>query len=207
INRQAAADKALVLAMGQLHMALAGSGPYDAPLAVAISLAGDDKALTDPLDQLQAHAHDGLPGLVILRGRLDDVAEEASVPPPVASDAPWWRRSLAPLMRLVKVSRVPENGDAQAMPPGPERSIALARAALDAGDLPGAVKAMGALSHPEAKAKAWLADAQARLDAQNALTRADGEVTKRMSGGAATDNAKAGNAGAGHAGAAGAGAP
>jgi len=188
LDQSAGADKAMILALGDLHAALAGSGPYDGQVAVLASLAGNDQALQAPIAVLQRHAKTGLPSRTVLADRLSDLAPELTVAPALVGDnAPWWRRYLVnPVLRLVRISRVPEHGDIADMPPGPDRTVAEAEAALGQGDLAGAVDRIRSLpDNVKATAAPWLADATARLDAEGAAAALSSAATRRLGAGAA----------------------
>jgi uroporphyrinogen-III synthase len=187
LDRNAAADKAMILALGALRQDLAGSGPYDAPTGTLAQLAGTDQTLQAPIAVLLNHAKTGLPSRALLGDRLAALAPTLTIGPVTDSGAPWWRRYIVnPLLRLVRISRVPENGDPRAMPAGPDRVLAEAEAALGQGDLAGAVQLIKSLSGAGATTAApWLADATARLDAEDAASRLDAALAKRLGTGAA----------------------
>jgi len=183
INQKAQAirnDRTLVLAAGQIRDALAGSGPFAAPVAVIRAVAPDDGALDAPLEALEAHAKEGVPSRVRLAQELDDLPAKLAEPAPLASDAGIWDRVTDKLGHLVTIRRVDDGS--HTMPAGPDRLVAEAQEALAAGDLAGAVERVRKIDG--AGAQPWLESAQARLDCEQAIQALDAEAVKRLSGGA-----------------------
>jgi len=182
INQKAQAirnDRTLVLAAGQIRDALAGSGPFAAPVAVIRAVAPDDGALDGPLKVLEAHAKDGVPSRVRLAQELDDLPAKLAEPAPLASDAGIWDRVTDKLGHLVTIRRVDDGS--HTMPAGPDRLVAEAQEALAVGDLAGAIERVRKID--AAGAQTWLDQAQARLDCEQAIQALDAEAVKRLSGG------------------------
>ena len=182
INQKAQAirnDRTLVLAAGQIRDALAGSGPFGAPVAVIRAVAPDDGALDGPLKMLEAHAKDGVPSRVRLAQELDDLPTKLAEPAPLATDAGIWDRVTDKLGHLVTIRRVDDGS--HTMPAGPDRLVAEAQQALAAGDLAGAIQRVKQID--AAGAQPWLGAAQARLDCEQAAQALDAEAVKRLSGG------------------------
>jgi hypothetical protein len=122
----------------------------------------------------------------MLGARLAELGPQLTLPEAPPEDASWWKRLLYRLRSLFKISRVPENGDLTTLPPGPQRSLAEAQAAMAKGDLAGAVAAIENIGPPQSAAVApWYAAAAARLAAETACDRIDAVVTRRLAGGAA----------------------
>lgn len=160
----AAPVPALVVAIGQLREALAGPRPFAAELEALRSLAEDDAATSALAAAVAQRAATGVPTFDDLRVRFAAVIVATLTPEPGA-EAPWYRRALDRLSGLVVIRRVGDavEGD------GPEARLARAESRLAAGDLAGAVAQLEPLRDgaPEALV-AWLDDALARLDADQA---------------------------------------
>jgi uroporphyrinogen-III synthase len=183
INQKAATirnDRTLVLAAGQIRDALAGSGPFEAPVAVIRAVAPDDADLSGPLDVLAGHAKTGVPSRVRLAQELDVLPAKLAEPAPLAPDAGIWDRVSDKMGRLVTIRRVDDGSGNAAAPPGPDRLIANAGQALVAGDLAGAVQIMHGLDQAGA-AKSWLDAAQARLDCEQAAQALEVAAIQRLS--------------------------
>jgi hypothetical protein len=173
-------DQALLLGLGQLRQALAGSAQFTADLAAATALAHDRPEVVAALTPLAADAARGVPSLAILQQRFavraGAIANAGTAAPAPADD--WGSAALARLRGLVTVRRV---GSAAVVSGGPQAAVATAEDALAAGDLPGAVAAMETLTgEATAAAKPWLDDARRRLAAETALDKASGFVTARL---------------------------
>ena len=88
----------------------------------------------------------------------------------------------ARLRSLVIIRRV--NGGSTGGNPT-DQAVDAAQAALDKGDLAGAVKALGALSGGAATAaQPWLKDAQERLDAEQTVAKLSRDLAGDMAAGA-----------------------
>lgn len=173
-------DRTLVLAAGQIRDALAGSGPFDAPVAVIRAVAPDDTDLDQALSVLEAHAKTGVPSRVRLAQDLAALPGRLAEPAPLARDAGIWDRITDKMGRLVRIRRVDDGSSGQ--PPGPDRLIANAEQALEAGDLAGAVQAVRGLD--AAAARSWLDAAQIRLDCEQAAQAIETAAIKRLGAGA-----------------------
>jgi uroporphyrinogen-III synthase len=179
VNQRATAirnDRTLVLAAGQIRDALAGSGPFDAPVAVIRAVAPDDTGLDQALSVLEAHTKSGVPSRVRLAQDLAALPARLAEPAPLATDAGIWDRVTDKMGRLVRIRRVDDGSSGQ--PPGPDRLIANAEQSLEAGDLAGAMQDVRGLDAPAARS--WLDAAQARLDCEQAAQAIETAAIKRL---------------------------
>ena len=157
----------LVLAIGRLREALAGSGPYADDLALVVELGAGEAALGAALDTLAARADSGVPAGSVLRARFTLVARDAIQADRDSEAEDWLDKTVARLGRLVSVRRTGEiAGDAT------DAVLARAEVRLAEDDLGAAVAELGALEGAAAAAAAkWLGDAEARLGAERALAK------------------------------------
>jgi len=175
-------DAALLVAVGQLRQSIAASGPYASALSAAKALARDRPETLAELQKLDASAARGIPSLAVLSERLAQIAPEVLSAEPPPADAGWGDRALLRLKRFFNLRRV---GEGSAEAGGAEAALAAAQSAMQAGDLAAAVAAMKRLSGPAAEpAKRWLADAEARLGAEAAVTALDAALLQRFLTGA-----------------------
>jgi uroporphyrinogen-III synthase len=180
------ADRALVLAAGQIQAALASSAPFDTPVAMIRAVTPGDKLLDGPLTTLETHAKAGIASRIVLAQQLSALPDHLADPAPVAADAGFWDRVSGRLGSLVRIRRVDDRAGIDGAPEGPDRRIADAQADLAAGDLAGAVKAIAGLTGKAAiAAKPWLAAAEARLDCEQAAAVLETEMAQRLSAGPA----------------------
>jgi uroporphyrinogen-III synthase len=186
VQQQATAqrnEKAMILALAELKDRLAGSGPFDGPVAVLKAAAGDDPAMAPPLATLDKFAAHGVASRAVLAEELDGLPAAVNTPAAPPADATLWQRIEARAEKLVAIRRV-DDGDGTKLPPGPDRSLALAAAALKAGDLTGAVAAVKGLDGRAAEvAGPWLAAAQDRLAVEQAADRLTTIATQRLDAG------------------------
>ena len=176
-------QKATVLALAELKDRLAGSGPFDGPVAVLKSAAGDDPAAAPSLATLDRFAVHGVASRAKLAEELDGLPAAVNQPLPPAADAGLWQRIQARAEKLVTVRRIDDGGGVEKLPPGPDRSLAVASAALKAGDLAGAVQAVQGLDgHAAEIAKPWLTEASDRLAVEDAVNRLGTLATQRLQG-------------------------
>ena len=83
----------------------------------------------------------------------------------MATERTWMDRVINRLKGLITVRRIGEEGDAS-----PEALLARAEESLEAGDLSAAIKTLGKLTGKSSiAAKAWVEDAQSRVEAERAL--------------------------------------
>jgi hypothetical protein len=173
-------DAALLIAVGNLRGALASARPYGGELAAAETLARDRPDALTALKTLDARAPSGIPSLALLSERYPAAATAAMrALSAAAADDGWDARILAKLKELVTIRRVGDR--AAAASAGPESALAAAQSALKSGDLAGALAALKPLPAPAADAmKPWLADAQARVDAEATLAGLESALAQRF---------------------------
>lgn len=170
----AAMPEQLAFAFGlrELERALAGSGPFEIELQAVAKLAG--LGPQEPtIAELQKYAAEGIPSRSTLITGFAPVAGAV-----VRADAvdrqlgiSGWLYSW--ISALITVRPVGERAgdDAPAI-------VARAEARLAGGDLEAAVQELGGLRNSAALAAApWLADAQARLSAEQALAKLNAQLT------------------------------
>ncbi|HEX4113221.1 MAG TPA: hypothetical protein VH020_11850 [Stellaceae bacterium] len=163
------ADRALLLSLANLRVAVEGTAPFPAELAAAQSLAGDSGATREALASLGDDAKSGLPSLALLTEQFDRrVAPAILRARGETTSKDWWGQIQARLERLVVIRRIAPGG---AEPRNTtEAAVARADAALKAADLAGAAAALDRLSGgPAAAAAAWVAQAKKRVAAEVAL--------------------------------------
>ncbi len=168
----ASAARALVLAIGQLRVALARATPFTSELTRLESLAEGDGAVTGAVAGLWRDAGRGIPTRALLAERFQ-VALRAVLRAEAEASGDWAGRVLSRLSGVISVRRtgVDVPGDE------PEAVLARAEARLGAGDLAGAVATVETLTGPAAEAAAWLESARARLAAEQALDNLDAYAT------------------------------
>jgi hypothetical protein len=174
------ADRTLLLALANLRVAVEGSAPFAAELAAVQTLAEGKPEVKQALAPLGVDAKSGLPSLAALTERFD-----RSVAPAILraraeiASTDWGDQILARLERLVVIRRIAPGGPAPS--DVAEAAVAQADAALKAGDLTGAVAALGKLSGPSAAAAApWLAQAKTRVAAEADLAKLWREESARI---------------------------
>ena len=159
---------AFVLAAGQLEAALDAGQPFASELGAVRRLAAEDQELAPLLDQLQEQSDEGIPTLAQLRARFEDMALAAAQAATTEVRGGWADRALARLRSVVTVR--PVGGDVAG--DAPEARLARAEARLEEGDLAAAVAELEGLQGTAAEASApWLADARARVAADQAIER------------------------------------
>ncbi len=178
-------QRVLMVSLASLGNAIAGSRPFAAELASVEALGQGRSGWAAALQSLEGPAKTGIASTAVLAQRFStDTAPailRAEAAPPTGqqslSDA-----MLARLRRLIVIRRV-DNSGAGTSPT--DQAVAQAQAALNAGDLSGAVKALGTLSGaPAAAAKPWLADAQQRLDAEQTIAKLSRDLAGDLAAGA-----------------------
>jgi len=184
VQQQAAAqrnEKATVLALAELKDRLAGSGPFDGPVGVLKSAAGDDPAAAPALATLDHFAPRGVASRAKLAEELAGLPAAINRPLPPGADASLWQRIEARAGQLVSVHRIDDAGTVDKLPPGPDHSLAVASAALGAGDLAGAVQAVQTIDGRAGEAvKPWLDEAKDRLAVEAAVGQLGTLATQRL---------------------------
>jgi hypothetical protein len=175
-RRTRAATLALIVA--QLDTALDGGEPFRELLDGLRALGVDDRAVLDAIGTLDAAAASGVPSLPELRNSFDRSANEIVHAARAPDGDGLLDQAAGNLMRLVTVRPVGPDvkGDTAAA------RVARAEAALAEGDLAAAVAELEGLEGAAAEAAApWLAEARARLAAQEALAALQDRATRLLS--------------------------
>ncbi|PWC82855.1 hypothetical protein TSH100_23125 [Azospirillum sp. TSH100] len=161
----ATAAQALVLAAGQLRAALSGGQPFQQDLQAVRALGIADAGVTQPLDSVAPYAAKGIPTRAQLTDRFQPLAGEIVRAEVRGEGNSWIDSAVGKLSTLVTVRR--EGGGVVGTTA--DAVVARAEAALNAGNLAKAVEELSTLQGPAAQTAApWLADAKARLAADQA---------------------------------------
>ncbi|WP_434616956.1 mitofilin family membrane protein [Azospirillum sp. B2RO_4] len=166
-ERQDAAStaQALVLAAGQLRASLSGGQPFQQDLQAVRALNISDAGVTQPLDAVAPYAAKGIPTRAQLTDRFQPLAGEIVRADIRGEGNSWIDTAVGKLSTLVTVRQ--EGGGVVGTTA--TAIVARAEAALNEGNLAKAVEELSALQGPAAQAAApWLADAKARLAADQA---------------------------------------
>ena len=161
----ATAAQALVLAAGQLRSALATGQPFQQELQAVRALGIGDAQVTQPLDAVSAYAAKGVPTQPQLADRFQALSSDIVRAANQGEGGDWVNQVAGKLSTLVTVRRqgggvVGDSADAV---------VARAEAAVQEGNLGKAVEELSALKGPAADVAApWIADAKARLAANQA---------------------------------------
>ena len=166
----------LLLAALQLRDAIRGSGPYEEPLRMLQNLTGDDAALAETIEPLARRAPAGLPSLRDLQADFPEVARRVAAIE-LGEEGEGWSagvlRRLSEAVNLRPVGLV--EGDQ------PTAVVARSEVKLNEGDLAGALAELGSLTGAAAEAAAaWRGDAEARIAADQAVSRLGALVSERF---------------------------
>lgn len=161
----ATAAQALVLAAGQLRASLSGGQPFQQDLQAVRALGISDAGVTQPLDSVAPYAAKGIPTRAQLTDRFQPLAGEIVRAEVRGEGNSWIDSAVGKLSTLVTVRR--EGGGVVGTTA--DAVVARAEAALNAGNLAKAVEELSTLQGPAAQTAApWLADAKARVAADQA---------------------------------------
>jgi hypothetical protein len=161
----ATAAQALVLAAGQLRASLSGGQPFQQDLQAVRALNIADTGVTQPLDAVAPYAAKGIPTRAQLTDRFEPLAGEIVRADIRGEGNGWIDSAVGKLSTLVTVRR--EGGGVVGTTS--DAVVARAEAALSEGNLAKAVEELSTLQGPAAQtAGPWLADAKARLAADQA---------------------------------------
>jgi hypothetical protein len=175
-RRTRAATLALIIA--QLDAALDGGEPFDELLDGLRALGVDDPAVVKAIATLEAAAASGVPSLPELRSSFDRSANDIVHAERAPDGDGLLDQAAGNLMRLVTVRPVGADVEGD----GAAARVARAEAALAKGDLAAAVAELDGLGGAAAEAAApWLAEARARLAAQEALAALQDRATHLLS--------------------------
>ena len=177
IDKSVAGTKsaAAALAFANLRAAVADGRRYAAELATIKSFVPDPGDLAP----LPAYADKGIPTVPELARSFAAGADAAVAAAAPAASGSVLDRLLASAATIVKVKRVGEaaTGDS------PSAVIARAQALIDKGDLAGAVQQIETLQGASRDAfAAWLADARARLSADDVVKRLEATLLASVGG-------------------------
>jgi len=168
----------MILAVGQLRDAFRTQRPFVGALDGVKALAGDDADILTAIATLDPFAAGGLPSLTTLRKQFDDLAPEILRAIVVPQGDSWVDKTVDRLASVVTVRKTDGDLAGETTP----SLVAQAEAALEGGDLAGAVKALDGLTDGPAKAAApWMEAAQTRLKAEEALDTLQMQAIKMMS--------------------------
>ena len=183
LKRLAEADRtrkgdALLLAVGQLREAAAGTRPFDAELELVLKAAGGDAVIGEAAKPLAALAPTGIPTRAALKARFPTLAARAAQADLASEEGDWLNRTAARFSRVVTVRRVGEGAEEGE---GALAAIARAENRLAAGDLGAAAAALEALDGaPASVFGEWRAAAKARAAADAAIARLSRRAVERF---------------------------
>ena len=169
--QQAAADGrlvTLVLATGELTAALGSSRDFAPALDTVRSIADDDPAFESALARLAPFAATGVPTIDGLLARFPEAANAIARAAPATEDADWIDETVTRLSQLVTIRKTSGAIDPQSL----DGRLVEAESALATGDLGRAIAIIEATmpaAAEAASAQAWLRDARARQEADDAL--------------------------------------
>lgn len=188
---------ALLLTTAQLRQAVDQGQPYEAELRTVRAIADEMPRVDLQPGILAEHAETGIPTRPMLNERFQGLASEIITAAAAPDDAPAWvQKTVQRAMSLVTVRRT----DGEAVGNDASAVVARTSSALEAGDLREAVNELQKLEGEAAEvAQPWIADAQARLQADDVIADMGSEALARFG---ATQKTGAG-AGSGSGGAAG----
>lgn len=178
------ADRTLLVVLLQLVMAWQSGQPFGTPweTAMAVAEASDPNLaalMRDAAPLLLPLRDKGLPTLTTLQARFGEVAR-AALQAAAPTGGSWWQQAWQNVKGLVTIRR---QGDAVgAEETGPEALIARAEQLLMSGDLSRVTTLLGGLTDaPAAALQSWLAQAQARQQADALAQRMMQEVIAQLS--------------------------
>lgn len=172
-------SSALMLAAAQLGNALASPGPFATEIAVLRTLGANDPKIAEAIALLASHAERGIATRDALARRFESVAAELARSEIVSADGDLFGRAIARIAAIISIRRT---GDVPGATPGAVAARTESR--LMQGDLAGAVTTLSALTgRPAEIAGPWLAEARARLLADQALAQLTARTLERAGGG------------------------
>jgi hypothetical protein len=175
-RRTRAATLALIVA--QLDAALDSGAPFGEVLSGLRALGVEDPTVSGAMRDLETAAASGVPSLPDLRNAFERSANDIVHAAQAPDGDGLLDQAAGNLMRLVTVRPVGADVEGD----GAAARVARAEAALAGGDLAAAVKELEGLKGAAAEAAApWLAQARARLQAQQALAALQDRGTSLLS--------------------------
>ncbi len=176
-NRTRKGD-ALLLAVGQLREAAAGSRPFDVELDLVIKAAAGDPRIEEAAAPLAEVARKGVPTRAALEAQFPELAARAAQADLASEEGGWLNRTAARFSRVVTVRRVgegAEEGD------GALAAIARAENRLAAGDLAAAAAALEELEGAPGKVYGkWRQSAKARAAIDAAIAGLSRRAVERF---------------------------
>ena len=173
-----AGDGGLLLAVGQLRDALRGSAPFAGALDAVRALADGDAEVQKAVAALRPDAARGIPGRAALQQSFRATAVEVARAAVAPEGDGWLDQTIARLSQVITIRRTADGGADDTSATG---LLARAEGRMEAGDLAGAVAALGKLKGAPAKAAAgWLSDANRRLEAERILAALGARAVGRM---------------------------
>ena len=171
---------ALVLAVGQLRVALGKPGPFPATLDSLRAVGGDDPVVARALQVLAPLAATGVATKNRLIATFDVAAADAARAALAPAGSGWIDRTVQRLASVVTIRR--EGADVEG--DSAQAVLARAEARLASGDLEGADKALAGLTaEPAAAMAAWRGGVASRIAADGALDRLGRHAIQLLSGG------------------------
>lgn len=158
-----AREVGLVLSVGQAESALAGSGDLGAAAEAIQRFAGNDRQLSTAADHLVAVSGSGIATRTELLRRFQILLPAASRAERGGKDGSWIDKIIAELEHLVTIRKKGETAD--------QSPVSRAEAAMNRDDFAGATEALAELSGRDADIDRWIAAAESRLAAEEALRR------------------------------------
>lgn len=159
--------QALLIATGQLREAIYRGAPFEAELRSLKLIAGGDEQMAKPLAALDGLAGKGVATRGELSSRFGELASDMIRAEVAPEESGWWRQTVQAVTSVITIRRL----DGEAAGDSVSARVARAAEALDKGDLAGTVRELSGLDGgPAAVAAPWLAKAQARLAAEQALS-------------------------------------
>jgi len=165
-------EAALVLTVGQLDSLMAASEPFGGTLQDIAALAPDDEAVQKAVAALVPLKDAVIPSRADIIDAFDDVAPVVDRAERVAGAEGWVDETLAELRGLVSIRRTDSSETAPA--------VSRAEAALQDGDLAGAVAAVEPLAGEDPAIAGWVTQAKQRLTASEALMALRGAALARL---------------------------
>jgi uroporphyrinogen-III synthase len=165
-------ERVLLIALAGLGNAVSGSQPFTAQLASVEALGQGRPGWAADLRPLEDAAKSGLPSTALLAQRFTETTAPAILRAEAASPSPeesMWQAVLSKLRGLIVVRRTDtrQGGGTPAA-----AAVATAEAALDKGDLAGAVHALEPLKDaPGDAAASWLKEAHQRLQTEETIAK------------------------------------
>ena len=161
-----------ILALGDLSRAASGSGPFANELAAAIATMPDQNLF----DAMRPYADDGAPVAAQLIARFPEAARQALAAERAGSAENIFARLWNNITGLISIRRI---GDVEGNDSGAR--LARAEAALGRDDLSAAVSEVRGLQGTAAQSmSAWLGDAQARLEIENAIAGINARIVQTL---------------------------